>query len=283
MDIQKVIEELIHKQKIEAGFNDLQVLNGGTASQLYAVYYGEVPRYVIKSNKAEIVKSEANFLRAYQHIKLVPQLIYVDLSHPFLLYSFVKGQTDVSNVNKKSSLQTLVQELINQYQPVTSDSGWGWWDEPSDSWKEFLLASVFTSKQIIGTVLNAEDTEAVIHLLQEKTWSSMEQPYLLHGDCGFHNFVYIDKELNGVIDPIPVLGDPIYDLVYAYCSSPVDLTKETILSAYRYLTISNHSEQEVWESVVIGLYLRIAACIKHHPEDLEKYLEAWGYWRKIAL
>ena len=34
--------------------------------------------------------------------------------------------------------------------------------------------------------------------------------------------------LHGVIDPLPVLGDPIYDLIYAFCSTPEDVTKETI-------------------------------------------------------
>nr|WP_239587430.1 phosphotransferase [Bacillus pakistanensis] len=43
-------------------------------------------------------------------------------------------------------------------------------------------------------------------------------PFLLHGDCGVHNFVFKGGSLSGVIDPTPVLGEPLYDLLYAFCS-----------------------------------------------------------------
>ena len=85
-----------------------------------------------------------------------------------------------------------------------------------------------------------------------------------------------------MIDPTPVFGEPLYDLIYAFCSSPDDLTKETINSAASHLIIKgNKSEQLLYEEVLIGLYLRLATCIRHHPNDLEDYLKAWNYWKNI--
>ena len=44
----------------------------------------------------------------------------------------------------------------------------------------------------------------------------------------FDNFIFRENRLYGVIDPLPSLGDPLYDLIYAFCSTPEDLTKEAI-------------------------------------------------------
>ncbi|WP_243450159.1 hypothetical protein [Neobacillus terrae] len=69
-------------------------------------------------------------------------------------------------------------------------------------------------------------------------------------------------------------------MIYAFCSTPHALTKEVIDGAAS-LLIHGESGQELYKEVVIGLYIRIATCIKHHPEDLEKYREAWNYWKMI--
>ncbi len=106
----------------------------------------------------------------------------------------------------------------------------------------------------------------------------------MHGDCGVHNFIFNDGELFGVIDPIPVIGDPIYDLIYAFCSSPDDLTKETIDSAVSQLMIKKEKNIPfLYEEVIIGLYLRLGTCIKHHPHDFEEYLKAWYYWKDLIM
>ncbi|MGQ0440744.1 aminoglycoside phosphotransferase family protein, partial [Bacillus sp. B-TM1] len=82
---------------------------------------------------------------------------------------------------------------------------------------------------------------------------------------------------HGVIDPLPVLGDPIYDLIYAFCSTPEDVTKETIHYAMKQC-VFHKKESDLYEEIVIGLYLRIDTCLRHHPKDLEDYLAAWRYW-----
>ncbi|HDR6955064.1 MULTISPECIES: aminoglycoside phosphotransferase family protein [Bacillus cereus group] len=93
----------------------------------------------------------------------------------------------------------------------------------------------------------------------------------------FHNFIFQENKLHGVIDPLPVLGDSIYDLIYAFCSTPEDLTKETIGYAMKQC-VFHKNDRDLYEEIVIGLYLRIDTCLRHHPKDLEDYLAAWRYW-----
>lgn len=42
--------------------------------------------------------------------------------------------------------------------------------------------------------------------------------------------------------------------------------------------IFHKKERDLYEEIVIGLYLCIDTCLRHHPKDLEDYLVAWRYW-----
>ena len=58
---------------------------------------------------------------------------------------------------------------------------------------------------------------------------------------------------------------------------PEDVTKETIDYAMKQC-VFHKTERDLYEEIVIGLYLRIDTCLRHHPKDLEDYLAAWRYW-----
>ena len=83
--------------------------------------------------------------------------------------------------------------------------------------------------------------------------------------------------MTGVIDPTPVIGPRLYDLIYAFCSSTDDLKIETIEAAANALL---EDTKNLYEDVLIGLYLRMATCIKHHPADFDEYVNAWEYWKR---
>ncbi len=42
--------------------------------------------------------------------------------------------------------------------------------------------------------------------------------------------------------------------------------------------VFHRKDRDLYEEIVIGLYLRIDTCLRHHPKDLEGYLAAWRYW-----
>lgn len=185
-------------------------------------------KYVVKLNEPQIIESEANFLHSYKESNLLPRLLFVEKSHKYIVYSFIEGSTNYGRKNKKELLKILVQNLLNHYKP-DPDIGWGWADEPTDSWQCFLMNNIIEANKMIGSRLDSDDHTFVLNLFEKM--NSDRKPYLLHGDCGVHNFIFNDGQLSGVIDPTPVIGDPIYDFIYAFCSSPDDLTKETIDTA----------------------------------------------------
>ena len=274
--IKKIIAELIKQNVITAEPSRCKKLSGGTVSELYLLKVDD-SEYVLKLNGPEVTGPEALFLDTYEEVGVLPKILYVAPSKTYIVYSFISGSTDYSGSSKKKVLKELAEGLITQYEKATSESGWGWVDSPSASWQEFLGNEVSYAKESIGSSLGPADYQFIAGLV-EKVGVKAEA-YLLHGDCGFHNFIFNEGQLTGVIDSAPVIGIPVYDFVYAFCSTPDDLTKETFDYAARFLRVRPSANYDL---VLIGLYLRIALCGKHHPEDLTYYMEAWSDWRKIV-
>jgi Ser/Thr protein kinase RdoA (MazF antagonist) len=76
-----------------------------------------------------------------------------------------------------------------------------------------------------------------INDIQNISKSEDQERFLLHGDCGVHNFVFDQNTIVGVIDPSPIVGPVLYDFLYAFCSSPDNLNLETLIPTF---TLLNH-------------------------------------------
>ncbi|PTL38690.1 phosphotransferase [Alkalicoccus saliphilus] len=284
MNIKEIIKELIHHNIIQSRTIEYEKLNGGTVSELYLLHNYDGTKFVVKLNEKQILKSEMYFLDFYKKLNLLPNLLFVEQSYNYIVYSFISGKTNFRVKNKQEMLTTLVDEAINNYKTVPNVIGFGYTDELTDSWEAFLLNEIIEVNKLLKPHLPGDEYNFVLNVLENlKNQDTEREKYLLHGDCGVHNFIYNDGELRGVIDPTPVIGYPLYDLIYAFCSSPNDLTIETIDSAVSHLVIKGEKNTStLYDEVIIGLYLRLGACIKHHPYDFEKYLNAWYFWKKLS-
>ncbi|MBO1581489.1 phosphotransferase [Bacillus sp. XF8] len=277
MDISKVIEQLVTNEVIADSPINYKALTGGTMSRLYLIEGNE--QCVVKLNKPKVIEEEVYFLNFYEDESIFPKLMYVDPLNRYMVYSFIPGSTSYHAENKKDILCTLVQEVINKYKPAMKMDQWGWKEDPVDSWQHFLLRRVMEAYENLKIYITEEAFHTVHELVHSPNRTAhSNQPYLLHGDCGFHNFIRKEHKLYGVIDPLPVLGDPIYDLIYAFCSTPEDLTREMIDEIVEKSIFRNRARNILYEEVAIVLYCRLDACLRHHPEDLAAYLKAWGYW-----
>ncbi|WP_242241966.1 phosphotransferase family protein [Bacillus cereus group sp. BfR-BA-01309] len=271
MDISIIAAQLVKEKVISHYPNSVKVLNGGTTSTVYLLD----EKYVVKLNEAEVIREESHFLSFYEGNTLLSKLLYKEPFHTYFVYSFLEGSTSYEQGYKRSTLRTLVKEVINKYKIVPEADGWGWKENPVQSWNEFLTGNVKTAYENVKRYISEEEYRKVLKLANRD--AGVNQPFLLHGDFGFHNFIFRKNRLHGVIDPLPVLGEPLYDLIYAFCSTPEDITKETIDYVMKQC-VFHKQERDLYEEIVIGLYLRIDTCLRHHPEDLEDYLVAWRYW-----
>ncbi|MFK3938068.1 phosphotransferase family protein [Alkalihalobacillus sp. NPDC078783] len=273
MDVQLIVGELLKENVIRTFPTSIDQPTGGTVSKVYVLDN----TYVIKANLPQMIKVECEFLRMYQSLKLFPRVLYISPTCDYMVYSYIKGTVANQSFKKREVLKVLVEEVINHYTPGPKEGAWGWVDDPVNTWKAFLLNEIAEASALIGSRLKSDEHQAVKVLVGEVSCETI--PYVIHGDLGFHNLIFSENQLSGVIDPTPVLGDPLYDLIYAFCSTPEDLTKETLDGVVSFLNKDHKKDPyRLYGKVLIGLYLRLAACLKHHPKDMETYLKAWTYW-----
>jgi hypothetical protein len=177
----------------------------------------------------------------------------------------------------------LIDELFNKYHKVDQSNSWGRLNGiKRKTWADFNQISLEYAKENIGDFLSTEDYKRVELLVNKlNTYENKEEKYYLHGDAGVHNFVYMNNQLKGVIDPSPLIGPKIYDFTYAFCSSPDSLNLNTLLSLFTLLTRDvSFTKERLVDEVLFQLYTRIGVCIKVHPHDLSEYMEAWKEWRE---
>ncbi|GAM12840.1 phosphotransferase [Mesobacillus selenatarsenatis] len=285
MDIESIVNDLIKEKAISAEIIGIKKLHGGTLSDIHVIKDINLSKYVIKINAPEVLKAESFFLRNYRHLDVLADILYTDLNNKYIVYSYIPGEINPYSISKDKFLQIIVERLINHYEPIGVDNGWGWVQRATNSWSGFLREWTAEADDWIGSYIPEKERKLIYELIEDSARDqSSKTPYLLHGDCGFHNFLVKNGNLEGIIDPMPVIGYPIYDLVYAFCSTPNNLDRKTIEHAADFLKIGKEiSRPTLYQEVIIGLYFRIARCIKHHPKDLPKYLKAWVYWYDVVV
>lgn len=282
----ETIDEIIHTLKnrgILTGVNleYEEIKSGTTDGTIYSLSTGEKPLYVLKKDSPEVIATTNDFLRDYRKITLLPNVLYTDEKNGLIVYAFIPGETHVNRGPKREWMPILVKELFNQYTKVEENVSRGRVTGISrNSWAEFNLESLEYAKANIGDLLSQEEHSRVEILVNRlNTYAYQEEKYYLHGDAGVHNFVFTDKKLKGIIDPSPLIGPRMYDFTYAFCSSPDDLSAETLFAAFSLLNQEKPvNKSMLMEEVLFQLYNRIGICKKVHPHDLNAYLEAWKVW-----
>jgi fructosamine-3-kinase len=284
MNSKQIIDTLWEQGVLESKDAEFEPLSGGTMSSIGIIRGGCSNPLVIKVNDPEVTKVEADFLTLYKSISILPELVYRDEENRYIVYPFLQGKTDGKGTVKTDILRSLVFNLLNHFKRVEEVKGWGYVNELHDNREKFFENEVRFVKEIMSPEeLFPGDFELVEEIVKKQSQTNgFSTFYHIHGDCGFHNFVFLNDQLSGVIDPQAFIGHPLYDLVFAFCSSPEDLTKETILGAAENLNTWDGNEQLLYEEVLLGLFIRLARCKLHHPKDLSVYLNAWKEWKRIV-
>jgi hypothetical protein len=269
------VEEIIQKRILTDSHLNWHPLKGGTDSTVGALGTPSVPNmYVVKSNTNERIAAEFQFYRLYHALPLLPKVKYVDPEFRFLIYPFIPGETRYSRGTKQKLMSELVNHMIQHYVQPERPDDYEWVEDPRRTQQDIDYA-----QSVIVSHITEEDHDLVKEIYMRKSKRVLKKRlYVLHGDFGVHNFLFANGRLSGIIDPIPVIGRPLYDLLYAFCSSPDDLHLPILLDAAEQISMEKIHTPDLIEDMVLALYFRICSCILHHPEDLPEYRRAWNEW-----
>ncbi len=259
-------------------------LPGGTMSSCFLVSVKGCCDIVFKSNKRNILRDEVNFLKLYSDFDIVPNFLFNSPDFSMIAYEFIKGEVKNSIINKSNMLKFLVDNLICKYVEIDTN-GWGRLSTPSVTWKEYLQTLKEESHILLNGFLHFKFPnidEFIDKIINEiAIFNENKKPHLLHGDLGFYNAIFCDDVISGIIDPMPIYGLPIYDLVFAFLSTIDGLEELYILKIMDYLDFnSSFTTEYKIKEILFGLYFRMGRCIKHHPHDINIYISAFEFWKK---
>lgn len=277
------INELFRLHQINDEIVGVQRLSGTTSGLVLRLESTQDNKYILKFDDPSQIQLVQKLLEIYQNSELLTKILLTAQDSSYFVYTFIDGTTHFNRGLKKSWLTLLVKNLFNKYVHYQENDIWGRIEYPRKTWKEFNEISIEEARINIGNFLSLDDYNFVNSKAKKIFDNVIDQgeKFLLHGDTGVHNFVYNESTLIGVIDPSPMVGPIIYDFLYAFCSSPDDINIETLFSSFEFLEQGQIEKSRLIEEVLIHLYCRIGLSVKHHPDDLPEYLQAWNEWKQL--
>lgn len=223
--------------------------------------------YLIKQNTKLILQAEIEFLKL-NNSDMFQKIIYVDPKYEFVVYKFIPGETMKHVDDIQDTIQKIV-SIAKSYTNCTLD-GFGYLNEETSSWSRFLKDEVtYSSLNLKEHIPNKKVVNNCINILERYPFDKK----LLHGDFGTHNFIQDNGKLVGVIDPMPVIGDYLYDLLFAVVSNVNILSSVSLEDIY---SLVDEPVEKVKALLTVVLYCRISRCLKYHPKDVDIYIDFWN-------
>ena len=225
--------------------------------------------YLIKQNSAVALEAEVEFLKRISTIPEISnyfqKIVYVEPEYNFVVYSFINGNVMKNPENPKKVVSSLLD--ITSSLPTYEKEGFGYLGEETKTWIDFLKEEIkYSSENVPENICENSFVYKAAEDLEKFKFTKK----LLHGDFGTHNFIEINGNFVGVIDPMPVAGDSLYDLLFGICSNVKLLSS---FSLEELLNITNDPKEKIKNLLIVVLYSRISRCLKYHPKDLNIYLD----------
>ena len=217
-------------------------------------------KYIIKQNSEEIIKSEILFSENNKH-QLLQKLLFYDENYKYIVYKYIEGGNlnNFSNINIQLLIKSLI-EIVNSYKKTDIDF-YGYVYSPKKSWEEFLKEEISDCEYSYKLIKNFDIEKECLIISKYKF-----DKKIIHGDFGAHNFIINNNELSGVIDPETIIGDSLYDILFAICSNPNIL--KYFYDLNNIFQIINEPQDKIISLLKIVLFSRITRAYHHHKNDV---------------
>lgn len=252
-------------------------LSGGSGDNIFLLKTSKNRKYVYKSGAVNSISPQAFFYKEYSELPYLPRLIYSKPDELIIDYLDLKKLRE--NYSKIEILEILTESFLSKYKIISQTERFGFLSGflTAKSFADFIIKQSQEAYKYISDIFQVDELNSLVDLIKIRySHDYFSTKYLIHGDFGFHNIFYtFDKPL-GIIDPDPIIGHPLYDLLFAFCSTPEQINPknyDTCLS--RFLKIFPINLDRKSDFLKISLFKRISSCRKHHPEDLQSYLQIW--------
>lgn len=223
--------------------------------------------YLIKQSTPFAIKAEIQFLSLNPSPKM-QKIIYYDPSYRFAVYEFIHGDI-MKTVDDIDDFLYNVLNITKNYKTF-NHYGFGYLYEEEKSWENFLLSEIEHSyPTLVSYIPDKSMVKEQINIISNYKFSKK----LIHGDFGTHNFIKVNGKFAGVIDPMPIIGDSLYDTLFAIVSNASVISKINLPTIYNMIS---EPYDKIKSMLIVVLYSRIARCLKYHKQDIDIYMHFWN-------
>ena len=266
--IEKIITDVSKKLNIKLSNKNIHFYTDGASN---SIVFSILNKYLIKTLDTTTFNAQTEFLEYYKNIPNFQKILFKNKKLNYICFEFIEGALFKNCTNLDiNDIINQIYNIVNQYKAYDYDK-FGYLFEDNKSWYDFLKDEILNSNNYI---LNLNiDTKKVFKAL-EKLKKFNVNKNLIHGDFGAHNFLIDSSKKLKIIDPMPVVGDYLYDFYFAIFSN-VNLFKDEKINY-----ILNFFENEIIEKkkalMLIVVFIRMGRCYKYDIEYFNTYLNLYN-------
>jgi len=261
INIQTILNDIQSKLNVNVNEDEItHYTDGATESIVFSIDN----KYLIKTIDNHTLEVQEEFFNNYNN-GCFQKVLYINKELKYICFEYIDGikENDYSIYNIEYIIKQIY-DICNIYKPYEYD-GYGYLYEDNKTWYQFLYDEVMYSSKEIPDI----DMHIVIDSLNKIKEFNVDK-YLIHGDFGVHNFLINNGKIK-VIDPMGVVGDPLYDFYFATLSTPALFTNIDLILSYYDKDINY--KKAIFNIV---LYIRMSRAYVYARNQFDKYLNLYN-------
>ena len=233
--------------------------DGSTDSIVFSVQ----EKYLIKITSEQTVRHQQLFLSKNTH-GAFQKLLCSDEKLHYECFEYIDGtHYDAQKIDKHAAVEQLA-NIVGSYVEFPHDK-YGFLGDEKETWADFLLDEIDYAENRIPAI----SRDRVMNALEVVREYPEPKQYLMHGDFGTHNFLLEADSTIRVIDPMPMVGDRIYDFYFAVLSN-VGIFRN-LGEDYLMQFFSDVDLRYRRALMTIALYVRMSRAAYYDNEHLSDY------------
>ena len=257
-----VLDDLRQKLGVDLSHERLEIYTDGATD---ARVFSARGSYLIKIADDKTVRTQREFLERIEHPAFQKLLCWSDELH-YECFEFIDGIHYREAPLSASEAVSQIAGIVGGY-PEYEHDGYGFLEDEKATWGDFLLDEIEYAAQRVPEV-SVDNVRAALEI----AGAYEPKKFLMHGDFGTHNFL-LENGIIRVIDPMPVVGDRLYDFYFAILSNVRifdDLDLNFILSFFE-----GYDREYKVALMTIVLYVRMSRAAVYDEKNYHKYVKLY--------
>ena len=222
-------------------------------------------QYLVKISDERTVRELVEFLTTNTN-SVFQKYLCSDEELKYACLGFIEGAHYKEAPLEAHDAAEQIAEIVSSYSVYNCEQ-YGFMNDMKPTWYNFMLDEVEYAAKRIPDISRDKVDEAL-----EKMRGVEPEKRLLHGDFGTHNFLVKDDVIR-VIDPMPVVGDKLYDFYFAILSN-IGIFPELGLD-YIFSFFDEYDRAYKQALLTIALYIRMSRAAVYDAKNLGKYIEMY--------